>query len=70
MLRDGGCATVGCDWPPSMCHVHHRHPWSKGGATSVADAVMLCPRHHTVAHDHRYQMKTDRSGRVTFSRRT
>lgn len=69
MLRDGGCAAVGCDWPPGMCHVHHRDPWSAGGGTSVADGVLLCPRHHTVAHDRRYQLKTDRRGRVTFSRR-
>jgi len=32
--------------------------------------VMLCPRHHTLAHDCRYQLKTDKRGKVTFSRRT
>ncbi|MGY2875084.1 hypothetical protein ACVW00_002274 [Marmoricola sp. URHA0025 HA25] len=70
MLRDGGCAAIGCDWPPGMCHVHHRTPWSRGGATSVADGIMLCPRHHTLAHDARYQLKTDKHGKVTFARRT
>jgi len=70
MLKDGGCASVGCDWPPGMCHVHHKTPWSRGGHTTVKDAVMLCPRHHTLAHDNRHQMKTDRHGKVTFSRRT
>jgi hypothetical protein len=70
MLRDGGCATVGCDWPPGLCHAHHRDPWSQGGATSVKDGVLLCPRHHTLAHDHRYQMKTGKAGKVTFNRRT
>ena len=70
MLRDGGCAAVGCDWPPGMCHVHHRTPWSRGGMTTVDEGLMLCPRHHTLAHDARYQLKTDRHGKVTFSRRT
>ena len=70
MLRDGGCATSGCDWPPGMCHAHHLTAWSHGGKTSVDDGVMLCPRHHTVAHDRRYQLKTDRHGKVTFARRT
>jgi hypothetical protein len=70
MLRDGGCAVVGCDWPPGMCHVHHLDAWARGGGTSVADGVMICPRHHTVAHDARFQLKVDKHGRVTFSRRT
>ena len=69
-LRDGGCAAVGCDWPPGMCHVHHRKPWARGGGTTVADGLMLCPRHHTIAHDAHYQMKTGPNGKVTFSRRT
>jgi len=76
MLRDRGCATVGCDWPPGMCHAHHKTPWSQGGNTTVTDGVLLCPRHHTLAHDTRYQMKTHVSTgsttgpKVTFTRRT
>jgi hypothetical protein len=70
MLRDRGCAVEGCDHPPGMSHVHHRNPWSRGGKTSVDDAVMLCPRHHALAHDTRYQLKIDQHGKVTFSRRT
>jgi hypothetical protein len=70
MLRDEGCATIGCDWPPGMCHIHHKTPWAKGGKTSVTDGIMLCPRHHALAHDRRYQLKSDKHGKVTFSRRT
>ncbi|MBO9524379.1 MAG: HNH endonuclease, partial [Nocardioidaceae bacterium] len=70
MLRDQGCRAEGCDWPPGMCHAHHGIPWSRGGGTNVRDGMLLCPRHHSLAHDRRYQMKTDSSGRVTFSRRT
>ncbi len=69
-LRDGGCAAIACDWPPGMCHAHHKKPWSRGGKTSVEDGVLFCPRHHTLAHDARYQMKIDNHGKVTFIRRT
>ncbi|MBO9523762.1 MAG: DUF222 domain-containing protein, partial [Nocardioidaceae bacterium] len=68
-IKHGGCAEAHCDWPPGMCHSHHGIPWSRGGATNVNDGFLLCPRHHTLAHDRRYQMKADRNGRVTFSRR-
>jgi hypothetical protein len=51
-----------------MCHVHHNTPWSRGGNTNLADARLLCPRHHTYAHNPKYQMKTIPNGRVIFSR--
>ena len=69
-VRDGGCSAVGCDRPPSMCHAHHDEPWSRGGPTDVASGRLLCTRHHTLAHDRRYQMKSGPGGRVTFTRRT
>jgi hypothetical protein len=69
-LRDRGCAAEHCDWPPGMCHAHHATPWARGGATSVADGMLLCPRHHALAHDTRYQSKTAENGKVTFTRRT
>lgn len=68
-LRDQGCAVEHCDWPPGMCHAHHPTPWSQGGRTSIQNGQLLCPRHHTLAHDARYQLATSKSGKVTFSRR-
>lgn len=69
-LRDGGCTALGCDRPPAMCHAHHDKPWSRGGVTNLEDGRLLCPRHHTLAHDTRYQMKNAPNGKVTFTRRT
>ena len=69
-LRDHGCRAEHCDWPPAMCHIHHPVPWARGGGTSTTNGIMLCPRHHTLAHDTRYQHKTSPNGKVTFSRRT
>jgi hypothetical protein len=68
-LRDGGCTAEGCDWPPGMCHAHHDRPWSGGGPTSVESGRLLCPRHHTLAHDTRYRMTMQPTGKVAFSRR-
>ena len=69
-LRDQGCTAEGCDRPPALCHAHHDQPWSRGGPTDVATGRLLCPRHHTLAHDQRYQMKAVPGGKVGFTRRT
>ena len=66
--RDQQCTTHGCDWPAAMCHVHHNIPWSRGGKTDIADGRLLCPRHHSYAHNPKYEMKTIPNGRVVFSR--
>jgi len=69
-LRDRGCTTTGCDRPPAICQAHHDRPWSRGGPTNLATGRLLCQRHHTLAHDHRYQTKPAKNGKVTFTRRT
>jgi hypothetical protein len=53
-----------------MCHAHHDQPWSTGGHTTLADGRLLCQRHHTLAHDHRYQQQPAPGRTITFTRRT
>lgn len=50
MIRDGGCRFPGCDRPPSWSDAHHVTHWARGGATSVANLVMLCRPHHRMVH--------------------
>lgn len=50
-VRDGGCAFPTCDRPPRWADVHHIVPWHAGGRTDLVNTVLLCPHHHTVAHD-------------------
>jgi hypothetical protein len=69
-LRDGGCTAEGCDRPPAWCEAHHEKPWSQGGGTSVDEGRLLCPRHHHLAHDDRYDMRRLPDGKVRFRRRT
>ena len=69
-LRDGGCTAKGCETSASGCHAHHDDPWSKGGATDLANGRLLCPRHHRLAHDSRYAMTVHADNKVEFTRRT
>jgi hypothetical protein len=63
-VRDRGCTTEGCDWPPGLCHAHHATlAWSKGGTTSVKDGRLLCPKHHARAHDPSFTMANLPAGR-------
>ena len=69
-LRDGGCTAKGCETSASGCHAHHDDPWSRGGATDLANGRLLCPRHHRLAHDSRYAMTVHADNKVEFTRRT
>ncbi len=66
--RDRTCRAEGCEIPANWCHVHHLTPWSKGGSTSVDDAMALCSRHHTAAHDTGYEATRTVDGRLRFTR--
>jgi hypothetical protein len=68
-IETGGCEVEGCDMPPGACHVHHPTRWVDGGQTN-SDGIMLCPCHHSRAHDTRYTMTRQPNGRYRFHRRT
>ena len=50
VARDQHCRWPGCDRPASWCDAHHIDEWSHGGATRLADLVLLCRRHHRILH--------------------
>ncbi|MDP3969160.1 MAG: DUF222 domain-containing protein [Nocardioides sp.] len=65
------CQAAGCDIPGRWCEAHHAaEPWSAGGRTDLADAELLCRRHHRLAHDDRYDARRRTDGSVRFHRRT
>lgn len=48
-VRDGGrCRFPGC--LHRMVDVHHIVPWEDGGQTDVDNGLLLCRRHHELAH--------------------
>jgi hypothetical protein len=38
--RDAGCRSPGCG--NRLCDAHHVEPWAEGGATSLANTLLLC----------------------------
>ncbi len=49
--RDRGCAFPGCGRPPACAEAHHILAWELGGATSLANTILLCSRHHHFVHE-------------------
>jgi hypothetical protein len=64
----GRCQVDGCDRPGT--HAHHQKRWADGGTTNLDDLIMICPWHHTRAHDTRYDMTQLPTGKYAFHRRT
>src|SRR6185503_6157886 len=65
-LRDRGCRFPGC----TNRHVdgHHVVPWSRGGATTLANLCSLCRRHHTHVHEYGFRVESDGAGGFRFFR--
>ena len=52
-LRDGGCSYPGCEAPPQWTDAHHLVHWADLGPSDLANAALLCERHHTIVHTRR-----------------
>ncbi len=57
ILRDRGCAFLGCDRPPAWCQAHHIIPWQDGGKTSLHNGVLLCGHHHRLIHTTSWEVR-------------
>jgi len=64
--RDGGCRFPGCGM--RFCDAHHVEPWAEGGATSLANTVLLCRRHHRTVHEEGFSMELAPDGEAHFYR--
>ncbi|MDQ6650020.1 MAG: HNH endonuclease, partial [Actinomycetota bacterium] len=51
--------------PPPWTDAHHREHWADGGATSLANLVLLCRRHHRLLHEGGWSLAGDANGTLT-----
>lgn len=49
------CRFPGCTRRQKL-HAHHVVYWSAGGATDLDNLVLVCSRHHTLIHQHGFQL--------------
>lgn len=50
VARDGCCTFPGCDAHIGWLDAHHVRHWSDDGDTNLCNLVLVCRRHHRVAH--------------------
>ncbi|TMC43640.1 MAG: DUF222 domain-containing protein [Chloroflexi bacterium] len=62
--RDGHCKWPRCDRPASWSDAHHVIHWTKGGETDLSNMVLLCHRHHWMAHEGGWQLVRTDEGEV------
>ena len=55
-VRDGGCRFPECERPPGWCEVHHITDFAHGGATDLADGLLLCRHHHMLVHNNHWRI--------------
>ncbi len=49
--QQGVCGIEQCGAPAAWCDAHHwKGRWADGATTDLDDLVLVCPRHHTLAH--------------------
>jgi hypothetical protein len=65
LRRDGRCRFPGCQ-NRQFVDGHHLHHWADGGATSLANLVSLCSKHHRFVHEHHWTVELDDQQQPTF----
>ncbi len=67
--QGGTCGIDQCHRPSHWADAHHLDPWGGGGGTSTRDGVLLCPRHHTLAHSGKHHLIKQGTGSFRLIRR-
>jgi hypothetical protein len=62
--RDGHCRWSECDRPPSRSAAHHVVHWIHGGTSDLDNLILLCHRHHRMAHEGGWQLVRSDDGRI------
>src|SRR5256712_12963350 len=62
--RDGHCKWPRCERLASWSNAHHVVHWTDGGDTDLANMILLCHRHHWMAHEGGWQLVRTAEGEV------
>jgi hypothetical protein len=56
--QDGHCGWPGCTatW---LLHAHHIVHWTRDGPTTLDNLIAICPYHHRLVHDQKWQLTGD-----------
>ncbi len=65
--RDKGCSFPDCK-NKRFIDAHHIRHWCAGGETSLDNLMLLCPRHHRLAHEGGFRIERDYKDRWFFKR--
>jgi len=65
IARDRHCQFGSCDAPWQHCDLHHLVFWADGGPTSLDNLALVCARHHTLVHEHRWTLRRKPDGTIT-----
>jgi hypothetical protein len=63
-VRDRGCVWPGCDRPATWTSGHHLVHWIHHGPTDMPNLVLLCYRHHWMAHEGEWQIVRGDDGEI------
>jgi len=66
IARDHGCAFPGRGRPPAWVQAHHIRHWIDGGATDLANLVLVCAHHHRVIHHNGWDVIMGEDGHPWF----
>jgi uncharacterized protein DUF222/HNH endonuclease len=62
--RDQHCQWPGCERTASWSTAHHLVHWVQGGATDLSNLILLCHRHHWMAHEGGWKLARSDDGRL------
>lgn len=69
LARDHRCVWPDCPVAGRWTQVHHVVHWKDGDRTDRWNLLLLCPAHHSAAHDGRWTVVLHAPGRITVKRR-
>ena len=65
LIRDRHCRWPGCSHD-AFVEAHHLEHWAQGGETKLGQMLLLCFRHHQMAHEGGFAIERDPGGQLRF----